>query len=203
MTVNAGPDALASRARRAARGRPGVRIVVELTEHAAVEDYPVLAAALGGLRAGGVRLAIDDAGAGFASLMHILRLAPDFIKLDRQLIWGLDLDPVRRSLAASLMRFAEESGASIVPRESRRPGNSGSSTARGEPRTGLPPRPPRALPEITRPGARASRPGPPRPRQATRKAARRARRAARLERTSTTTGAWSEGFVPLRASRSM
>jgi EAL domain-containing protein (putative c-di-GMP-specific phosphodiesterase class I)/putative methionine-R-sulfoxide reductase with GAF domain len=115
LTVNAGPEALAGADIAALLdGVDPARIVVELTEHAAVEDYPALAEALEGLRAAGVRLAIDDAGAGFASLMHILRLAPDFIKLDRQLISGLDADPTRRSLTASLMRFAEESGATIV-----------------------------------------------------------------------------------------
>jgi EAL domain-containing protein (putative c-di-GMP-specific phosphodiesterase class I) len=46
--------------------------------------------------------------------MHILKLAPDFIKLDRQLISGIDRDPVRQCLASSLMRFAEETGAEIV-----------------------------------------------------------------------------------------
>ncbi len=115
LTVNAGPDALAGADIGALLdGVDASRIVVELTEHAAVEDYPLLAASLDRLRTAGVRLAIDDAGAGFASLMHILRLAPDFIKLDRQLIQGLDTDPAKRSLAASLMRFAEESGATIV-----------------------------------------------------------------------------------------
>lgn len=115
LTVNAGPEALVSGDLVDALGTaPAGRIVVELTEHIAVEDYPALAAALAGLRANGVRLAIDDAGAGFASLMHILRLAPDFIKLDRQLISGIDFDPVRRSLASSLMRFAQETGAVII-----------------------------------------------------------------------------------------
>ena len=61
-----------------------------------------------------MRLAIDDAGAGFASLMHILKLAPDFIKLDRELINGIDIDPVRRALAGSLMRFAEDTGATLI-----------------------------------------------------------------------------------------
>lgn len=115
LTINAGPEALAGADIAALfAGVEESRIVVELTEHAAVEDYPKLAGALDGLRSAGVRLAIDDAGAGFASLMHILRLAPDFIKLDRQLISGLDVDPAKRSLAASLMRFGEESGATIV-----------------------------------------------------------------------------------------
>jgi EAL domain-containing protein (putative c-di-GMP-specific phosphodiesterase class I) len=115
LSLNAGPQALASPAvQQAIAAAEKSRIVVELTEHAAVEDYPLLVDALAGLRRDGVRLAIDDAGAGFASLMHILRLAPDFIKLDRQLISGLDLDPVRRSLVTSLMRFAEETGATLI-----------------------------------------------------------------------------------------
>lgn len=115
LSLNAGPLALASpTVQEALVASDCGRLVIELTEHAVVEDYPLLAGALSGLRSKGVRLAIDDAGAGFASLMHILRLAPDFIKLDRQLISGIDLDPVRRSLATSLMRFADETGATIV-----------------------------------------------------------------------------------------
>lgn len=115
LAVNVGPEALAGADVGALlEGVDESRLVLELTEHAAVADYHALARALEVLRKAGVRLAIDDAGAGFASLMHILRLAPDFIKLDRQLISGLDTDPARRSLAASLTRFAEESGATIV-----------------------------------------------------------------------------------------
>jgi EAL domain-containing protein (putative c-di-GMP-specific phosphodiesterase class I) len=115
LSLNAGPQALAHPAvQQAIASAEQSRIVIELTEHAAVEDYPLLVDALAGLRREGVRLAIDDTGAGFASLMHILRLAPDFIKLDRQLISGLDLDPVRRSLLTSLMRFAEETGAKLI-----------------------------------------------------------------------------------------
>jgi EAL domain-containing protein (putative c-di-GMP-specific phosphodiesterase class I)/putative methionine-R-sulfoxide reductase with GAF domain len=115
LTLNAGPDALSSAAvAQTLAGADPARLVIELTEHVVVEDYPALDRALAGLRTRGMRLAIDDAGAGFASLMHILRLAPEFIKLDRQLISGIDRDPVRRSLTGSLMRFAEETGATIV-----------------------------------------------------------------------------------------
>jgi EAL domain-containing protein (putative c-di-GMP-specific phosphodiesterase class I) len=115
MAVNAGPEAIASaRIAGALAGADASRIVVELTEHVAVEDYPMLGGILSDLRNTGVRLAIDDAGAGFASLMHILKLAPDFIKLDRQLISGIDTDPVRQCLASSLVRFAEETGAAII-----------------------------------------------------------------------------------------
>ncbi len=115
LSLNAGPDALASAAIAEALAEADpARVVVELTEHVKVDDYPQLAEAIGRLRGSGIRLAIDDAGAGFASLMHILKLAPDFIKLDRELISGVDIDPVRQSLAGSLIRFAEETGAIIV-----------------------------------------------------------------------------------------
>src|SRR5207237_2814930 len=60
------------------------------------------------------RLAIDDAGAGFASLRHVLRLNPDLIKLDISLTRRIDTDPVRRALATSLIAFAAEVGATIL-----------------------------------------------------------------------------------------
>jgi EAL domain-containing protein (putative c-di-GMP-specific phosphodiesterase class I) len=66
------------------------RIVVEVTEHMPVEDYDALNDALDGVRELGACVAIDDAGAGFASLRHILRLAPDSVKLDRSLIDGIE-----------------------------------------------------------------------------------------------------------------
>ena len=92
----------------------GDRVVLELTEHAPVDDYGVVAEGLGGLRRLGARLAVDDAGAGFASLRHILRLEPDIIKLDLALTRGIDGDPVRRALASALVRFAAEIGAVIT-----------------------------------------------------------------------------------------
>ncbi len=92
----------------------GSRIVMELTEQAHVDDYPRLAGSLEHLYAMGVRLAIDDTGAGFASLAHILKLAPNIIKLDRELTSGIDRDPVRITLAAALVSFAAGLGAEIV-----------------------------------------------------------------------------------------
>jgi EAL domain-containing protein (putative c-di-GMP-specific phosphodiesterase class I) len=92
---------------------PG-RLVVEVTEHAAVEDYRALAEPLVNLRARGARLAVDDVGAGYASLRHILRLAPDVIKLDVDLTRGIDADRARHALAAGLIAFAAELGAAVV-----------------------------------------------------------------------------------------
>jgi EAL domain-containing protein (putative c-di-GMP-specific phosphodiesterase class I) len=90
------------------------RIVVELTEHSQVRDYAALTQGLAAQRAAGVRLAVDDTGAGFASLRHILQLHPDVIKLDLALTRDVDTDPVRRALAAALVTFADEIGARVV-----------------------------------------------------------------------------------------
>jgi EAL domain-containing protein (putative c-di-GMP-specific phosphodiesterase class I)/AmiR/NasT family two-component response regulator len=100
-------------AERLGKHGPG-RIVVEVTEHARVEDYAELGDALRGLRSRGVRLAVDDAGAGFASLRHILRLEPNLIKLDMSLTRGIDADRAKRALAAGLISFAAEIDAGIV-----------------------------------------------------------------------------------------
>jgi EAL domain-containing protein (putative c-di-GMP-specific phosphodiesterase class I) len=115
LSLNAGPTALASgRIATALEAVEAEQVIVELTEQIKVDDYPHLAASLRAVRDTGARFAVDDAGAGFASLMHILKLAPDFIKLDGELINSIDIDPVRRSLAAALMRFAEETGAVLI-----------------------------------------------------------------------------------------
>jgi EAL domain-containing protein (putative c-di-GMP-specific phosphodiesterase class I)/CheY-like chemotaxis protein len=89
-------------------------VVFEISEHARVEDYDELNAVLSVLRARGGRLAIDDAGAGFASLKHILRLSPDLIKLDMGLTRDVDSDPARRALASALTSFANDIGAGLI-----------------------------------------------------------------------------------------
>ncbi|WP_372592897.1 EAL domain-containing protein [Actinotalea sp.] len=93
---------------------PAGRILLEISEHEKVEDYEALAAALAAPRAAGMGLAIDDVGAGYASLRHIMRTAPDLIKLDRGIVAGVSDDPVRRTLVSSLVGFAHESGAGVV-----------------------------------------------------------------------------------------
>ncbi|MDG4666671.1 EAL domain-containing protein [Mycobacterium sp. 236(2023)] len=87
-------------------------LVVEITEH---EPFPDdLPEALAPLRAAGIRLAIDDAGAGFASFNQLLRLRPDIIKIDGDLTYGIESDPVRRALASSIVRLGGELGAVTV-----------------------------------------------------------------------------------------
>jgi EAL domain-containing protein (putative c-di-GMP-specific phosphodiesterase class I)/DNA-binding NarL/FixJ family response regulator len=89
-------------------------LVVEVTEHAAIADYTAFAAALRGLRGAGARLAVDDVGAGYATMRHIVALGPDVIKLDQALTRGVDADPSRRALAVALVWFASEIGAAVV-----------------------------------------------------------------------------------------
>ena len=93
---------------------PVERVLLELSEHDQVEDYDALADVLGPLRAAGLRLAIDDVGAGFSSLRHIVLTAPDVIKLDRSVVTGVAGDPVLRRLIASMVDFAHGGGARVV-----------------------------------------------------------------------------------------
>ncbi|WP_251043090.1 EAL domain-containing protein [Arthrobacter sp. ISL-69] len=90
------------------------RLVLELTENLAVVAYAPLVAALAPLRRRGLRIAVDDAGAGFASMRHILHLHPDIIKLDRSLIAGIDQDPGQRALGAAMVEFAQRIQAQLV-----------------------------------------------------------------------------------------
>jgi EAL domain-containing protein (putative c-di-GMP-specific phosphodiesterase class I)/CheY-like chemotaxis protein len=115
LFLNASPATVAAHEfrRLLAAGSPE-RVVVEITEHAPVANYGRLNDALTRLRRLGVRLAIDDAGAGFASLRHILRLAPDFIKLDRSLIEGIEQGRPQQALASGLISFADKIGATII-----------------------------------------------------------------------------------------
>jgi PAS domain S-box-containing protein len=90
------------------------RIVLELTERLAVDEYAPLLAALAPLRRRGLRIAVDDAGSGFSSMRHILQLRPDIIKLDRSLIAGIDSNQGQIALGAAMVEFAKRIGARIV-----------------------------------------------------------------------------------------
>ncbi len=93
---------------------PLERVLLELSEHDPVEDYNGLLAALDPLRRNGMRLAIDDVGAGFSSLRHIVLTHPDVIKLDRSIVDGVSHDDVLSTLVRSLVAFAGSAGADVV-----------------------------------------------------------------------------------------
>ena len=114
LSLNVSPAvALASggllRQHLATAGRP---IVLELTEHVAIGDYSPLRDAIGKL--GDVQIAVDDAGAGYASLRHILELRPAFAKLDISLVRGIDGDDLRQAMAAGMQYYALRSGCRLV-----------------------------------------------------------------------------------------
>lgn len=90
------------------------RVMLELTEHAPVEDYDVLRRSLKPLRENGVRLAVDDLGAGFSSLRHVLELLPDVIKLDISLVRNVAGDRSRQALARAMVTFAHATGARVT-----------------------------------------------------------------------------------------
>lgn len=81
-------------------------IIVELTEQAPIESYIELEPALHRLRSSGAMIAVDDAGAGYAGLNHLLAIRPSLIKLDRELVRDIDVDPAKRALVEMIGVFA-------------------------------------------------------------------------------------------------
>jgi PAS domain S-box-containing protein len=115
LSVNASPQTLLTdEFSRLMSGLHGASLVVEVTEHAVVTDYEPLQRAIDDLRQHGVRLAIDDAGAGFASLKHIVRLLPEFIKLDIFLVHDIHKDPVKRAVVAGMLGVASQIGGKVI-----------------------------------------------------------------------------------------
>lgn len=87
-------------------GFPARRLVVEITEHAAIDEVELVLAAIKELRGFGARLAVDDLGAGYAGLTQAIRLAPEVLKLDTFLIAGIEDDPARQALAFAVSAFS-------------------------------------------------------------------------------------------------
>ncbi|HUF31559.1 MAG TPA: EAL domain-containing protein [Gemmatimonadaceae bacterium] len=90
------------------------RVVIEITERTAIRDYPAMRARLARFRERGFRIAVDDAGAGYAGLGSIANLEPDFIKLDISLISLIDTNFLKQNLVETLVRFSEEHGALVI-----------------------------------------------------------------------------------------
>jgi EAL domain-containing protein (putative c-di-GMP-specific phosphodiesterase class I)/DNA-binding NarL/FixJ family response regulator/GGDEF domain-containing protein len=115
MTVNLSPAAALSGRLADALPRESLgQIVVELTDHRQVTDYVLLGEALAELRAAGLRVAVDDSGHGLSSLQEVIRLAPEFIKLNRTLTRDVDRDSTRRALVFALSTIAADSGAQVI-----------------------------------------------------------------------------------------
>jgi PAS domain S-box-containing protein len=114
LCVNASPPTILSEAFLDALGGTADRVTVELTEHLEVNDYQGFTTRLNPLRNAGGKLAIDDFGAGYASLRHILEVRPEWIKLDISLTERIQENPVAHALANSLISFADEVGVRVI-----------------------------------------------------------------------------------------
>jgi PAS domain S-box-containing protein len=92
------------------RTRP---IVLEITEHDAIDDYQAVLSAVA-LLGPDVRIAVDDAGAGIANFTHIVQLHPDFVKIDASLVAGVNGDLTRQALIVGLHHFAQATSGWVI-----------------------------------------------------------------------------------------
>ena len=113
LSVNIDPAVLTSEPVRAALPHDLRGIVIELTEQALPAEDSDLQRDLADLRARGARIALDDAGAGYAGLSHVVRVRPDLIKLDRSLVVDVEHDHVRLALIEAFASFARRIGAEV------------------------------------------------------------------------------------------
>ena len=112
ITLNFSPAVLIELAGDPLLQLPPQPIVVEITEHARVDDYRTLRTALEAVPH--LPLSVDDAGAGFASLRHILELQPEYVKLDIGLVRDVHRDPARAALVAGMCHFARNTGKVLI-----------------------------------------------------------------------------------------
>ncbi len=113
LAVNVSPSALSTDVVRGVLPDDLSGIVIELTEHEVYVGDSLLADSLADLRERGARIAIDDAGAGYAGLKQVMWVRPDIVKLDLELTRAIHADPVRMALVESLVRFARRVGATV------------------------------------------------------------------------------------------
>ena len=113
LSLNFSPSALASRRVRSVMPRDLSDVVIEVTEHELAAEDANLQASLAGFRQRGARIAVDDAGAGYAGLQQLMRIQPDIIKLDRGLIEQVDVDSAKAALVEFFVGFAQRVGAFV------------------------------------------------------------------------------------------
>lgn len=114
LFLNASPAALLNGVLERMAPRMPPRLVIEVSEHEAVDDYQALASCLDRWRDRGALVAVDDFGAGHANLLHVLRLRPDYLKLDRSLVTDVDTQSRHGDVIISMMSLAERVGAQLI-----------------------------------------------------------------------------------------
>jgi len=113
LSVNVSPSALRSQDVAAVLPEDLRGVVLEITETEEILEQDGLQQVLAPLRARGARVAVDDAGAGYAGLQQVMAMQADIIKLDRALISGVSFDRAKSALVRSLVHFAAETGAEL------------------------------------------------------------------------------------------
>lgn len=112
--INASPATILSgRLRETLERFEPANLVIEITEHQHVEDFPALAREIAALKPF-AKIAIDDVGTGYAGLRHLIELQPDILKMDMVLTRDCDKDPARRAIGAAMVQFSHDIGAKLV-----------------------------------------------------------------------------------------
>ena len=112
--INASPATILSgRLRETLERFEPANLVIEITEHQHVDDFPALAREIAALKPF-AKIAIDDVGTGYAGLRHLIELQPDILKMDMVLTRDCDKDPARRAIGAAMVQFSHDIGAKLV-----------------------------------------------------------------------------------------
>jgi diguanylate cyclase (GGDEF)-like protein len=98
----------------ASAGLAPSRCVIELTEESLLEDYARLRSTMRRLREAGCEIAIDDLGAGSSGLRTWSELKPDFVKIDRYFISGIDADPTKLEFVRSILDMGRAMGCRVI-----------------------------------------------------------------------------------------
>jgi EAL domain-containing protein (putative c-di-GMP-specific phosphodiesterase class I)/DNA-binding response OmpR family regulator len=119
LFINVEADSVAALSARGPEALPALfalkdKVVLEVTERSAIRDIPVFRDALNELRRHGFRIAIDDAGSGYASLQSIAELRPNFLKVANTLVTGLHADTIKRDVVEMLVNLARRIDAVCV-----------------------------------------------------------------------------------------
>jgi PAS domain S-box-containing protein len=114
LSINVSPPVVATQGFLPCLGSKVDRVAVEITEHLRVDDYEEMKLKLASLRKAGGQVAIDDFGAGYASLQHILKISPEWIKLDTSLTERIGRDGVAQALVRALVSFTDSIEVRVV-----------------------------------------------------------------------------------------
>jgi EAL domain-containing protein (putative c-di-GMP-specific phosphodiesterase class I) len=106
------PDAVMRTLERSALSPHSV--VFEISEQESIENFGAFREIRDEYKSLGFRFALDDTGAGYASLQAVIELSPDFVKVDRSFVAGVDTDRAKQTLVRALQSVADSIGAQIV-----------------------------------------------------------------------------------------